>query len=298
MFEFLFEVCNSLFLTFFFISPSFLVYSFLLVCQCAHGAHSCFFSVYTLFSASCDKTLKQWDLESNSCIRTFQGRISQFSSLAATVHADRVLSGHFDGSVLLWDIATGQQLASVNAHNGRVSCLAVTPDGSSFVSGSRDRSLKLWRFEAPKQLAIEFSGHTLEVNACVVSSDGSRLYSGSSDKSICVWDMSTGQQLASIQTHTSGVTSLALSGSLLVSGSCDKTVKLWDAGSVQLLHTLHGHPDYVLSVAVSSDGSQRVLSCGGNLCGSQDYSVHVWDALLELRWLHCGDTQIQFGVPQ
>ena len=110
-----------------------------------------------------------------------------------------------------------------------------------------------------------------------MSSDGRKLYSGGIDNSIRVWDMTTGQQLASMESHTSGVTSLGLSCLLLVSGSNDKTVKLWDTGSMQLLHT-HQLSDHVQSVAVSSGGSQRVLSGGGYKKGAQDYSVRVWDA--------------------
>ena len=234
----------------------------------------CFFAVPTLFSAG-DADVKQWDLESNSCIRTFR-HSSSVVCLAATVDAHRLLTGDGSGLVLLWDIATGQQLASVRAHPEYISCLAVTPDGCSFVSGSWDLTLKLWRFDA-LQLMIQFIGHTGYVKACVVSSDGSRLYSGSEDKSIRVWDMSTGQQLASMQSHTSLVTSLALSGSLLASGSFDKTVKLWDTGSMQLLDTLCPR-GFVFSVAVSSDGTQRVLSGGGCNNFTNNYNVCVWDA--------------------
>ena len=219
--------------------------------------------------------VKQWDLESSRCIRIFQGNNSEVTCLA-TVVADRLLFGDLSGSVLLWDIATGEQLASVNAHPRCVGCLAVTADNCFFVSGSWDHSLKLWCFEGMQQPVIQFNGHTEAVNACAVSSDGSRLYSGSSDESVRVWDMSTGQQLASMQSHTRDVTSLALSGSLLISGSLDKTVKLWDTGSMQLLHTLRGHSDPVRSVAVSS-GGKHVLSGGGRRFGAKGTCVRVWD---------------------
>ena len=225
----------------------------------------------SLFSASVDKTVKQWDLETNSCIRTFEGDNS-IRCLAATMDADRLLSGDSDGFVLLWDIASGEQLASVKAHPYIVSCLAVTPDGSSFVTGSWDSSLKLWRFDALQQPVIEFRGHSDSVYACVLSSDGSRLYSCGNESSILVWDITTGQQLETMQSHTDGVNSLALSGPLLVSGSDDETVKLWDTGGLQLLHTLQGHSSRVWNVAVISDSIQLVLS------GCANGDLRVWDA--------------------
>ena len=239
----------------------------------------CFFAVPTLFSASDDNTVKQWNLDSNSCLHTFQCHFFLPAyCLAVAVNAFRLLSGDAQGSVLIWDGATGQQMASVKAHSDVVSCLAVTPDDSSFVSGSWDYTLKLWQFKALQQPVIQFSGHTDFVKACVVSSDGSRLYSCSYDTSIRVWEMTSGQQLTSVLWHTLGVNSLALSGSMLVSGSYDNTVKLGDTGSMRLLHTLRGHSGCVFSVAVVYDGSQRVLSGGGFHHGTQDYSVRVWDA--------------------
>jgi WD40 repeat protein len=80
----------------------------------------------------------------------------------------------------------------------------------------------------------------------------------------------TGQQLATLQSHTCPVLSLALCRSLLVSGSLDKSVKLWDTGIAQLLRTLQGHEHGVASVRVTSDGSRAVS-------GSFDMSVRVWD---------------------
>ena len=235
------------------------------------------FEAFTLFSASTE-AVKRWDLRLYGYIRTFKRFEASVLCLAATVDADRLLSGHANGSVFLWDIATSQQLASVNAHSHFVTCLAVTSDGSSFVSGGWDGSLKLWRFKALQQPVIRFSSPSTFVKACVASSDGSRLYSGSHDDCIIVWDMTTGQRLRPSMQQSMGVSSLALSGSLLVSAHLDKSVKLWDTSSMQLLHTLRGHSDHVRSVAVCSDGSQRVLSCGGSCAGAGDYSVRVWDA--------------------
>ena len=245
----------------------------------------------SLFSACYDKTVKQYDLDSHRCIRTFQGHSSYVYCLASTVNGDRLLSGDYHGSVLLWDVATGQQLASIDAHPSRVSCLAVTPDGNSFVSGSF--GLKLWRFEALQQPVLEFSGHIGRVHACVVSTDGFRLYSVSCEDSIRVWDITTGQQLATLQSHTDQVTSLALSGSMLVSGSKDKTVKLWDTGSLQLLNTLQGNSTSVRSVAAISDGSVRVFFCGG----SEGYAgdLRLWNvasgALLARQQAHSNEVR-------
>ena len=232
--------------------------------------------VPNLFSAS-RSGVKQWDLESNQCIRSFDGHSSEVMCIASAIGGDQLLSGDSNGTLFLWDIATGQQLGSVQAHTQALTCLTVTPDGSSFVTGSWDCSLKLWRFQAFQQPAIQFSDSENSVEACVVSVDGRQLFSGSKN-SVCAWDMTTGRLLASMQSHSRSVSSLVLSGSLLLSGSYDGTMKLWDPGSMQLLQTLQGHSGPVWSVAATSHGSQLILSGSDDSVYEKGHSVRVWDA--------------------
>lgn len=55
-----------------------------------------------------------------------------------------------------------------------------------------------------------------------------------------MWDIKTGQCLRTLQGHTKGVLSVALSpdGRFIASSSEDGTIKIWDVGTGEYLNTL------------------------------------------------------------
>ena len=88
---------------------------------------------------------------------------------------------------------------------------------------------------------------------------------------IKLWNTHTGQCLHTLEGHTEGIASVALSadGLILASGSEDHTIKLWNTQTGWLLCTLTGHTKAVTSVALSADGLMLVS-------GSDDETINIW----------------------
>jgi WD40 repeat protein len=88
-----------------------------------------------------------------------------------------------------------------------------------------------------------------------------------------LWDSHAGSLLATLEGHSSEVTSVAFSpdGQRLASASGDSTVRLWDSQTGTLLATLEGHSEKVTRVVFSPDG-QRLASA------SHDSTVRLWDS--------------------
>jgi WD40 repeat protein len=98
-------------------------------------------------SGSHDRTLKLWDLETGSLIRSFVGHTDSIYTVAVTPDGHIVLSGSADRTVRLWDLQTGRLLHTFAEHGGPVSAVVVCPDGRHALSGCDDRKLRLWDIE-------------------------------------------------------------------------------------------------------------------------------------------------------
>jgi WD40 repeat protein len=241
-------------------------------------------------SASSDKTLKVWDLESGRALRTLEGHSDGVRGVAVTPDGKRAVSASGDNTLKVWDLESGRVLRTLEGHSDGVRGVAVTPDGKRAVSAS-DNKLKVWDLESGRALRT-LEGHSSYVASVAVTPDGKQAVSASGDNTLKVWDLESGRALRTLEGHSSYVTSVAVTpdGKQAVSASGDNTLKVWDLEGGLELRTLKGHSTYVLGVAITADGRRAVSA-------SCDHTLKVWDLKTgrELRTLD-GHSAFVYGV--
>ncbi|MBZ5624484.1 MAG: TIR domain-containing protein [Acidobacteriia bacterium] len=222
-------------------------------------------------SASGDKTLKVWDLETGRALRTLEGHSNSVKGVAVTADGKRAVSASHDHTLKVWDLETGGALHTLKGHRDSVFGVAVTPDGKRAVSASEDNTLKVWDLETGGLLRT-LEGHSWNVCGVAVTADGERAVSASGDKTLKVWDLETGGALHTLKGHRDSVYGVAVTpdGRRAVSASWDTTLKVWDLESGRALRTLKGHSALVYGVAVTADGERAVSASG-------DKTLKVWD---------------------
>jgi WD40 repeat protein len=236
-------------------------------------------------SASRDKTLRLWDLETGESLRTLEGHTSGVRAVAVLADGRRALSGSDDCTLRLWDLETGESLRTLEGHTSGVRAVAVLADGRRALSGgSYDDTLRLWDLETGESLRT-LQGHTGWVWAVAVLADGRRAVSGSYDGTLRLWDLETGESLRTLEGHTGRVDTVAVlaDGRRALSGSGDNTLRLWDLETGECLHTLDGDDLGWVSWVVMQVEGRRALS------GFIDDTVWMWDwelldKLVTLEW--------------
>jgi len=224
-----------------------------------------------LASASRDKTVILWDVDSRQRLATLKGHTDEVESVAFSPDGKRLASASNDRTVILWDVDSRQPLATLSGHQETVFGVAFSPDGKWLASAGGDQSVILWDVDSRRLLAT-LEGHKGWVHSVAFSPDGRRLASASADRTVILWDVDSRRPLATLEGHRGWVHGVAFSpdGQRLASASLDQTVILWDVDSRKPVAALEGHEGRVHGVAFSPDG-KRLASA------SADKTVILWD---------------------
>jgi WD40 repeat protein len=231
-----------------------------------------------LGSASADRTVRLWDLDSGKEVVTYSKHEKPLAvnGLAFGADGQHIISVSVDGIVKVWEAATGTTLATFAGDIGWVVSTAFTGDGRWLALGGENGTVKVYQTDPWKEVRT-LDGHLSGVHYLAFSPDGRRLASTAEDLTLKIWDVTTGNEALNLDIHTGKITSLAFSpdSHRLASGSGDTTVQVsdgtpWvdDAGDGRLTWTAHAHK--VVDLAFSPD-SQRLASAGW------DKTVKIWD---------------------
>ena len=220
-------------------------------------------------TASQDKTVRLWDVETGRCLRVLEGHTKHVWSVAWSADQCRALSGSDDMTVRLWDVETGQCLRVLEGTHNLVLGVAWSADQRRALSISTE--VRLWDVETGQCLRV-LQGHESAVWSVAWSADQRRALSGANDKTVRLWEVETGRCLRVLEGHADAVRSVAWSADqrCALSGSDDKTVRLWEVETGRCLRVLEGHTDAVRSVSWSADQRLALSSAG-------DKTVRLWD---------------------
>jgi WD40 repeat protein len=224
-----------------------------------------------IVSGSQDWTLRLWDLETNSVVRTFEGTQGTVHAVVFTADGQAILSGSEDRLLRLWDAATGQVRQIFSGHTLGVLGVTLGPGGLFAYSASEDGTVREWNLrERRSRTLFRGNGHH-QLGPLVVTADGRQLLFGAGDDTICIMDLAAGNIVRTLEGHSGIVRALALSadGSMLLSGGDDGVVRAWAPDTGKCLLEFRGHAGPVGAVAFTDDG-RRAIS------GSQDRTLRLW----------------------
>lgn len=234
-------------------------------------------------SASWDKTLRLWDLNTGKTTRQFIGHTGDVLSVSFSPDNRQIVSGSRDKTIKLWNTLGECKFNIVEeSHSEWASCVRFSPNPQNpvIVSAGWDKLVKVW--DANKyQLKTNHYGHTGYINTVTISPDGSLCASGGKDGITMLWDLNDGKHLYSLEAGDV-INALVFSPSRYwLCAATGSSIKIWDLQTKKVVDELK--PEFpeqgrkaltpqVTSLAWSADG-QTLFS------GYTDNVIRVWQVV-------------------
>jgi WD40 repeat protein len=228
----------------------------------------------TLASASQDRTIKLWAVDTRQLKATLQGHGDAVLAVAFSPDGKTLASAGADQTVRIWDVFRGQELKRLNGHEGQVDAVAFAPQGATVASGGQDGTVRLWGASTGLQKGV-CQEQSESIGTLAFSPDGHTLVTGSRDGTVKLWDIDQARTRTTFPAHSGPVRSVAFApdGTAVFSAGQDRTMKHW------LVY-------FNKQGAAFDENSAEVnaVACAGNplrlASGNSDGQVQLW----ELAW--------------
>ncbi|KAF8641212.1 hypothetical protein AX17_000846 [Amanita inopinata Kibby_2008] len=97
-----------------------------------------------LATGSGDKTIKLWNIDDFSCVKTFEGHTNSVLRVDFINSGMQLVSSASDGLVKLWNIREEECVTTLDNHEDKVWALAVSSDERIIASGAADSMVTFW----------------------------------------------------------------------------------------------------------------------------------------------------------
>ncbi|XP_036389825.1 WD repeat-containing protein 90 [Megalops cyprinoides] len=243
-------------------------------------------------TASCDRTVRVWDLDSMQQLYDF---ISEDVPCSVAFHpSQQVFScGFSSGLVRVFSIASSSLLAEHKQHRGEVIGLAFSPDGEFMYSAGSLGSLALYNSSQDDHHVLRVLGNVVaqgverSPDALAVSSDSRCLaFVGPSEYTATIMDARSLDELLRVDVSILDVESTSLdsavkvcfppvsTGHLLVATSANKILWLNSRTGRLLREVSNVHKQQCTCLTASEDG-RYLLTAGGKAVKVWDYSMRL-----------------------
>jgi len=228
-------------------------------------------------SASWDKTLRLWDLNSGVTTRRFVGHEKDVLSVSFSPDNRQIVSAGRDKQIKLWNtLGECKFNFSDEGHSEWVSCVRFSPNQGIpiIVSSGWDKLVKVWDLSNMK-LKTNHYGHTNYISHITISPDGSLCASGGKDGITMLWDLNDNKHLYSLDAGDM-INALCFSPNRYwLCAATSYAIKIWDLETKSIVDELRpefdnkGRVAECISLAWSADGQTL-------FAGYTDNDIRVW----------------------
>ncbi|KAG0699361.1 hypothetical protein DFH29DRAFT_55548 [Suillus ampliporus] len=222
-------------------------------------------------TASWDRTLRLWDLNTGAVLKKMEGHHERVLGLAVSPDGQTLASSDASGELIAWHGETGEPLTKrIEAHSSWFLGLDFSPDGTVLATGATDHTMKLWNTKTWKQ-----QGSAIKCDNgihCVRYSPSGKLLAVATYSNIEIYNSVTRERVASFKGQGRNYTvAWTPDGTrIFTGGDGDPSIREWDTSTWQQVDDpWTGHTGFINAIAFNSDGTLFASA-------SDDGHVRLW----------------------
>lgn len=231
-------------------------------------------------SASYDRYIKLWDVETGDMISRFTNKKMAF---CAKFNPDDdkqhlIVAGTSANKIVCWDIRSGDIVQEYDRHLAAVNTITFVDKNRRFVSTSDDKSMRVWEWNIPVDMKYIADPSMHSMPAVTPSPNGKWIACQSLDNRICVFQV--GDRFKEIRKkvfkghmvagYACGL-DFSPEMSYLVSGDGDGKCYVWDWKTTKLLSKWKAHDDVCIQTLWHPHEASKIATA------SWDGTMKLWD---------------------
>ncbi|MCX7653507.1 MAG: hypothetical protein N2Z58_02365 [Fervidobacterium sp.] len=209
-----------------------------------------------IFSASSDKTIKVWDLNSGKLINTLSGHKGYVWALYSI--GNYLISGGWDGRIILWDVISNKSLRIYETNLSVTDIFAISND-KIYASTLEGYVLKLTSNGFEKNRLCNDTLWSIDGKGGKITS----VYTAGWDGYVYVLDDKLNVKLVK-KCHNSTIFKVMIYGDFIITAGTDNLMKIWNNNFVPVVQ-YNNFKQSILAIAISKSTGRIVTAQGVGL---------------------------------
>ena len=230
-------------------------------------------------TASFDRTIKVWDIETGTCTGSFSNGSIPSQALFSEREPTVVLSACKNRCVMQYDLRSGEMVQEYNYHLDAVNSVTFYDEGNRFMSTSDDKKILLWDYNTPTPHKYIAEPHMHSMPTATLSPDSAHIAGQCMDNTIRVYSTQGRFSLAKNKEFKGHIVSgyacqvaFSPNGRFLASGDEAGQLWFWDWLRCRRIKALRGHSNGpCIALKWHPLRPSCLVSCGW------DGKIKIWD---------------------
>jgi WD40 repeat protein len=153
-----------------------------------------------------DCTIKLWDLNSSSLIRTFDKDSDDVSLIAISPDSKQIVTGSFNKNVIKFrDIKTGSLVKTMSETGMGITSIAISDDGKRIISSGQTKQILIWDIDKGMVIQSIDNQSAKYSSKSDFSPDGTLIAVSNGDGTIKIWSVNKSSYIYTFYTTMTGL---------------------------------------------------------------------------------------------